>query len=77
MPFEKIWSFNWKQFLSSRKHPNLTVSSQVAEYLHSITYRDDDTMALTENFVIKPEATTPAIDWSQVPLLLRNYDKRT
>lgn len=33
-------------------------------------------MAATENFVIKPEATTPAIDWSQTPLLLRNYDKR-
>ncbi|KAF7523623.1 hypothetical protein G7054_g11685 [Neopestalotiopsis clavispora] len=32
-------------------------------------------MAATENFVIKPEATTPAIDWSQTPLLLRNYDK--
>ncbi|KAK6065465.1 centromere/microtubule-binding protein cbf5 [Seiridium cupressi] len=32
-------------------------------------------MATNENFVIKPEATTPAIDWSQVPLLLRNYDK--
>ncbi|KAI1847137.1 hypothetical protein JX265_011813 [Neoarthrinium moseri] len=32
-------------------------------------------MAGKETFTIKPEATTPAIDWSQVPLLLRNYDK--
>ncbi|KAH6652123.1 centromere/microtubule-binding protein cbf5 [Truncatella angustata] len=32
-------------------------------------------MASNESFVIKPQATTPAIDWSQVPLLLRNYDK--
>ncbi|KAH8664182.1 pseudouridine synthase, partial [Xylariales sp. PMI_506] len=35
----------------------------------------EHTMANQETFVIKPEATTPAIDWSQVPLLLRNYDK--
>ncbi|ORY71508.1 pseudouridine synthase [Pseudomassariella vexata] len=31
--------------------------------------------AAKETFVIKPESTTPAIDWSQTPLLLKNYDK--
>ena len=30
-----------------------------------------------ESFVIKPESSAPAVDWSQVPLLLKNYDKRT
>lgn len=30
-----------------------------------------------ETFVIKPQADAPAVDWSQVPLLLKNYDKRT
>ncbi|KAK8062359.1 Pseudouridylate synthase family protein [Apiospora hydei] len=29
----------------------------------------------TESFVIKPEASAPPVDWSQVPLLLKNYDK--
>ncbi|KAK8112707.1 hypothetical protein PG984_013233 [Apiospora sp. TS-2023a] len=28
-----------------------------------------------ESFVIKPQADAPAVDWSQVPLLLKNYDK--
>lgn len=33
-------------------------------------------MAAKETFVIKPEAVTPPVDWSQHPLLLKNYDKR-
>ncbi|KAK7912032.1 hypothetical protein PG985_014513 [Apiospora marii] len=31
--------------------------------------------ASKETFVIKPQADAPAVDWSQVPLLLKNYDK--
>jgi hypothetical protein len=30
-----------------------------------------------EDFSIKPQATTPALDTSNWPLLLKNYDKRT
>lgn len=30
-----------------------------------------------EEYAIKPQAVTPAIDTSSWPLLLKNYDKRT
>lgn len=29
-----------------------------------------------EEYTIKPQAVTPAVDTSQWPLLLKNYDKR-
>ena len=29
-----------------------------------------------EDYVIKPQATTPSLDTSQWPLLLKNYEKR-
>lgn len=29
-----------------------------------------------EEHIIKPQATTPAVDTSQWPLLLKNYDNR-
>lgn len=29
-----------------------------------------------EEHIIKPQATTPAVDTSEWPLLLKNYDKR-
>jgi H/ACA ribonucleoprotein complex subunit 4 len=30
-----------------------------------------------DDFAIKPQAVTPALDTSNWPLLLKNYDKRT
>ena len=33
-------------------------------------------MAATQDFSIKPTAVTPALDTSNWPLLLKNWDKR-
>ncbi len=35
----------------------------------------DDKMDVEDQFVIKPQATAPAVDTSDWPLLLKNYDK--
>jgi hypothetical protein len=34
-------------------------------------------MATNDPYEVKPAATASEIDWSNAPLLLRNWDKRT
>lgn len=38
---------------------------------------ETDSRGLDDEHVIKPQATTPASNTSDWPLLLKNYDKRT